>query len=141
LYAALTDLESPRDWLPSFVKLDKLTEGPWRPGTHWREYRRIMGHAAHEVFEVKAAEPPHALDVYVDGKQGTTGKGYYRYLYVLAPLGASTAITIQGEAGEGGRLAALPAPLLRRMMTRLFARDLAALKAHLEPRATGAGRP
>ena len=144
VYAALTDLDSPREWLPSLVKLEQLTAGGFGAGTRWREHRKFKSHTAHEVFEVVAADAPNGFEVYVDGKLGTTGSGYYRYVYALETTPAGTAVTLDGVAGGGGWLAALLAtvlaPLLRRMMARLFSRDLEALKAHLEKRTGAWGR-
>jgi uncharacterized protein YndB with AHSA1/START domain len=43
VYALSTDIDRAREWLPSEVLTEKLTDGPLRVGTRYRETRPIRG--------------------------------------------------------------------------------------------------
>ncbi|MEO0827006.1 MAG: SRPBCC family protein [Cyanobacteria bacterium J06642_9] len=73
--AAMVDFDSWHRWMDGLVKIEKLTDGPYGVGTQWRETRKMFGKEASEVFEVTGFEPPHTVNLRVDGSQGTTGTG------------------------------------------------------------------
>jgi hypothetical protein len=58
--------------MPSLVRIEPLTEGPMRPGSEWRETRRIFKREATEQFEVTTMEPPRHLGLRVDGTKGAS---------------------------------------------------------------------
>src|SRR5690606_30002726 len=98
----------------------------------WREVRRMFGQEAAEVFEVTAYDPPHTLGLFVDGAQGTTGKGAYRFVYTLEPAADGTRLVLTGDIDMPGLAARLFGFLFKGMFRKGCERDLAALKAHLE---------
>jgi carbon monoxide dehydrogenase subunit G len=132
--AAFVDLESWQRWMPGLVRVEKLDDGPFDIGTRWRETRRMFGREASEVFRVTEFEPA-LIGLLVDGREGTTGKGEYRFVYTLHPVGEdATRLTLEGEADMPGAAARVLGFLFRGMMRRGCERDMAALKAHLEGR-------
>lgn len=133
VFAALSDVEQMRAWMPNLVALEPLTQGPLGVGSQWRETRKMMGHQAAEVFEVTALEPPRRLEVYVDGAKGTTGKGAFRFRFDLEPISAGTRVKMNGEVDmPGGWLTWLTGRLVRGVMKTACQKDLKAMKAHVE---------
>lgn len=131
--AAMADLDGWPAWMQGLVRTEKLTNGPFGVGTRWREVRRMFGQEAAEVFEVTTYDPPHRLGLYVDGTQGTTGKGAFRFLYALEPApGGGTRLVLTGDVEMPGLAARLFGFLFRGMFRKGCERDLNALKAHLE---------
>lgn len=132
---AITDLERWPQWLPGLIAVEKLTEGPVDLGTQWRETREVMRQRASEVFQVTEFEPPARLGLHVDGTKGSTGKGEYRYLYLLEPVeNGSTRVLLEGEIEMPGRLAGLLSRVLAPIFRRQVQRDLVAMKGWVEGR-------
>src|SRR5690606_37405975 len=126
-------------WMPDFVRIERLTEGPFGVGTAFRETRRMFGRDSTEHFEVVGYEPGRSVVFFVDGQKGTMGKGAFRFTYTLAPEGTGTQLIVAGEVTGLGRLAELLGRLMLAPMKKMMAKDHAALKAHVERRvATGA---
>ena len=135
--AAITDLESWSRWMPGLVRVERLTQGPFDLGTRWRETRKMYGREASEVFQVSEYEPPGRLGLLVDGAQGTTGRGEYRFLYLLEPVPeGATRVTLEGEIEMPGLVARLLAPLMKGMLRRGCERVLDALATHVESAST-----
>ncbi|HEX6923898.1 MAG TPA: SRPBCC family protein [Longimicrobiaceae bacterium] len=130
---AMTDLDAWPRWMPALVRVEKLTEGPFDLETRWRETRKVFGREASEVFHVTEFEPPGRLGLWVNGAEGTTGKGEYRFLYLLEPAGeGTTRVTLEGEANMPGLAARVLGFLFRGMLRKGTERDLAALRSWLE---------
>lgn len=132
VFAAMTDLEQMRQWMPGLVRLEPLTEGPYRVGFEFRETRRIMGREGAEVFRVDALEPDRALTFYVDGKRGSTGRGEYHYRYTLTPEGDGTRLTFHAEMGGMGWFGELMGRLFLGMFKKAVAKDHEALQRFVE---------
>lgn len=130
---AITNLDAWPRWMPGLVRVEKLTEGQVDLGTRWRETRRMYGREASEVFQVTEYEPPGRLGLLVDGSQGTTGKGEYRFLYLLEPAGeGATRLTLEGDIDMPGMAARLLGFLFKGMMRMGCERDLVAMKEWVE---------
>lgn len=97
VFAAITDLDQIRRWMPNLVALEALKPGPVKVGSEWRETRKMMGHQASEVFEVTSLDPPRQIGLRVDGTKGTTGKGVYLFEYRLEPTGGGTRLSLDGH--------------------------------------------
>ncbi|MEM9945500.1 MAG: SRPBCC family protein [Cyanobacteria bacterium P01_D01_bin.36] len=131
--AEMTDFDSWHHWMDGLIKIEKLTDGPYSVGTQWRETRKMFGKEASEVFEVTGFEPPHSVNLRVDGSQGTTGKGEYRFFYTLVPNdGDRTQLTMHSEIEMPGIVPKLFGFLLKGMFKQGCDRDTLALKAYLE---------
>ena len=132
VFAPLADLDSMAKWMPGFVRVERLTEGPLRVGSQYRETRKTMGHQATEHFEVTALDPPRRLALRVDGTKGSSRRGEYLFEYALAPSGGGTDLILTGEIRGLGRFAEFLGRIFAGPMKKVIAKDLDSLKAHLE---------
>ena len=99
VFESLKDLDAASKWMPNFVGIEKLSPGKFGVGTKWRETRRMFGREASELFEVTGLEPNKSLELFVDGTQGSSKRGHYRFRYQLEPTGGKTALTMEAEIG------------------------------------------
>ncbi len=131
VFAALSDIERWKDWLPNVVRVEKLTPGPFGAGTEWRETRKMYGKEATEHFRVTRYEAPSRIDLSVDGSKGTSGRGEFLFTYELVPERGGTNLELTGEVRMPGLWG-----LISRFMLGSFRKachaDLEALKAHIE---------
>jgi uncharacterized protein YndB with AHSA1/START domain len=132
VYAVMTDLERARQWMPNLVSIEQLTGGSFGIGTRWRETRRVFGKVASEVFEVTGAEPGRSLDLYVDGTQGSSRRGAYRFRYDLSPAGDATLVYLHGEITGMNRVMELFGRLMLGSLRRAMAGDLHAMQRYIE---------
>jgi len=132
VFPALSDPEQVSRWMPGLVRFERLTEGPIRTGSRFREVRKMFGREAAEVFEVTMHDPPRALELFVDGRLGSSRKGEFRFRYALVPRGGSTEVVLTGEIGGMGRIAEFFGRMFAGMMKKAIAKDLARMKAFVE---------
>lgn len=132
VFAALTDVDSLPHWMSGLVRIERLTDGPFGKGTRFREVRKMFGREAAEVFDVVEFDPPRSFALFVDGRNGSSGKGEFRFRHTLAPKGGGTELVLSGEIGGMSRIAEFFGRLMCGFMKKAIARDLAALKAFVE---------
>lgn len=132
VFAMLTDLDQAARWMPNFVRIEKLTPPPFGRGTRWREVRKMYGREANELFEVTAYEPGKALELYVDGTQGSSKRGHFRFRYELQPADGRTTVTLAAEIGGMGALMELLGRLFMGAFKKAVVQDLAAMKRYME---------
>ncbi|WP_437636788.1 SRPBCC family protein [Sorangium sp. So ce854] len=137
VFRLATDIDAFGDWMPNFVRVEKLTGDVVGKGAMWRETRKMFGKESTEQFEVTAAEPARSLDLFVDGKKGTTGRGAYRFRYVFEPQGAGTLLRMNGEIAGMGWFMETLGRLFIGSFKKAVHGDLKAMKAHLERRRAG----
>ncbi|HKY31973.1 MAG TPA: SRPBCC family protein [Candidatus Polarisedimenticolia bacterium] len=145
VFAALTDVDGWRDWMPGLVRIDRNGSGPLVQGSVFRETRKMMGHQAVEEFQVTRVEPHRALGLFVDGSKGSSRKGEYHFLHELAPAGDATRLSLHGRIEVPGVMAKIFGRLMIGMFRKACAKDLSALARHVETggkgTSAGAGRP
>jgi len=83
VYALLTDLDGAAGRVRAILRLEKLTPGPVRVGTRWRETRKMFGREASAEMEMKRLDPPRRIEVICED-DGCT----YHAVYELQPEGA-----------------------------------------------------
>jgi uncharacterized protein YndB with AHSA1/START domain len=133
VFAAITDPEQIRQWMPNLVAFEMLTNGQVGAGSQFKETRKIMGKAGHEIFEVTAYEPPRRLDLLVDGAKGSSGKGEYRFRYDLEPSGSGTRLKMDSNIDmPGGLFTKLMIKLFAGMFKKACVKDLVAMKTYVE---------
>jgi len=132
VWRGLTELENGPAWMPSLVRIEPLTEGPMRPGSQWRETRRIFKREATEQFEVTTMEPPRHLGLRVDGTKGASKRGEYLFEYHLEPDGAGTLLTLDSEIRGMGLMGAIFGWLLAGSFRKAIVRDLVAMERYLD---------
>ena len=81
VFSVATDLENVGRWMPNFVRVERLTDGRFGVGTRWRETRKMFGAEATEEFEVTRCDPPRRVELFVDGRKGSSKRGAYRFVY------------------------------------------------------------
>ena len=131
VFDAMADIDGFGRWMQGFVAAEKLSEGPYGVGTRWRETRRMFGKEASELFEVRTCERPMELTLYVDGSQGSTGKGEYLFRYRLQPAGSGTRLRCEAQVTMPGLFAKLLGWLFIGSFKKACDRDLYALRDHL----------
>jgi carbon monoxide dehydrogenase subunit G len=132
VFHALTDLDSAADWMPGFVRIEKLSQGEFGVGSQWRETRKFFGKEATEQFEVTRCESPTQLSVRVDGSKGSSRRGEYLFDYRLQPKGAGTDVTLHAAIRGLGRFGTLVGRLFVGQYKKACAKDLGALAEHIE---------
>lgn len=131
VFAALTDLQSAGRWMPGFIRIEQLTEGPFRVGTEWRETRKLFGRKATEQFEVTGCEPPKHIALRVDGSKGSSRRGEFLFNYNLEPAGKGTEVTLHGEIRNLGLLGGIFGKIFAGPFKKACVRDLKALAEYL----------
>ncbi|MGH7674344.1 MAG: SRPBCC family protein [Gemmatimonadales bacterium] len=133
VFAATTDFDAMRNWMPGFVGVDKLTAGPFSKGTKFRETRKMFGREATEHFEVTGYEAGKQVEFFVDGTKGSSRRGEYRFRYAFTPSAKGTTVTINGEISGMGKVGELIGRLLMGpVMKKAVGKDLAALRKYVE---------
>ncbi|MCY1079790.1 SRPBCC family protein [Archangium lansingense] len=132
VFSVLKDLDAASKWMPNFVGIEKLSPGKFGVGTKWRETRRMFGRDASELFEVTGLEPGRSLELYVDGTQGSSKRGYYRFRYLLEPAGGKTTLTMAAEIGGMGFILELFGKLLLGSFKKAIIADMDAMTSYIE---------
>ena len=124
LFAA--NLDNAPKWINGVVRAEKLTDGPIRVGTRFRETRRF-GKSEHSVeIEVLAHEPPR---IHAAGGKFPGGQAVYRYTFT--PERNGTRVEMQAEV-RGRGLGWLMVPLMIAAMKKTDGDHLTALKRNVE---------
>lgn len=120
------DHENARAWMPDITRLEKMSEGPVRLGTRYRETRKMGGKEHTATLEVTAFEERkvYAGTVEEKGVRGT-------YTYTFAPEGQATRIRMVADVKARG-LMKLMLPMFVRMMKKQDGGQLERLKRALE---------
>jgi hypothetical protein len=132
VYGIATNLELAGKWMPNFVRMEKLTQGPFGPGTRFRETRKMFGKSATEVFEVIAAERPTRVELFVDGSQGTSKRGRYDYVYEFVEQDQGTRVTLTGRISRVPWFWQAVGRAFLGPMRKACEADLRAMKAYIE---------
>ena len=132
VFDVLCDLDRIERWAPDLVRVEKLTDGSFGPGTRWRETRRASGREFSEEFEVATLEVNRAIEVLLDVTGEAARRGRYRFRYELEPTGGRTRVTVRGEIDGGGGVLETLARLFTGAMRRSITDDLRAMKRYIE---------
>jgi len=138
VFALTNDIDRAMEWLPAGVRIEKLTEGPVRVGSRYRETRTILGRDDTEIYEITVYEPPHRSEVFADGRQGTAGRGEFRFRVDFAEAGPdSTRVDLVATAARLGCVGVILYPVVRGIIKRHTVADVAGLKAWIESQPLG----
>lgn len=121
VFAFLADFENVPKWNYAIVETTKISPGPVRVGTAYRQTRSVPTESE-ERFEVTAFEPGSRLAI-----QGQIGPFRARISYLLEPTGAGTRVRNSVDLGSSG-LSAIAAPLAASHIKRAVATNLHTLK-------------
>lgn len=132
VYKGLLDLESARNWMQGFVRIERLDNGPMQVGSQWIETRKMYGKEATEHFEVVELNGSNRIVLRCDGTKGTTGKGEFVFAYILASSGDDTEVTLNGEINGLTGITKLFGKLMVGAFKKACAKDIDALKSYME---------
>ena len=133
VFALTNDLDRVMEWLPAGVLIEKLTPGPLRVGTRYRETRRILGRDDTEIYEVTVHDPPNRSEIVADGRQGTAGRGEFRFRVDFSEAGPeATKVTLTSSASRLGCVGVILYPVIRGIIRKHTVADLAGLKSWIE---------
>ena len=133
VWAVLTDLDAAAATLSGVTAIEKLTPGPYRVGTRWRETRTMLGRQETQELEVTGVEALGSTRI-----EAHAGGIDYVTTFDLESLHPGTRLTmtfegVQPDAGPVRRLVgAALAPLGRRVTNRIMSGDLDDLVAAAE---------
>ena len=126
VWALSTDIGRAKEWLPAEVVVEPLTDGPARVGTRYRETRPVLGRRDVRIYEITVLDAPRRSEVYA-------AEGGFRFTLDYEAVDASTTrLTMTGTVTGLGCLGVVAAPLVRQVMRKNMAVDLAGLKAWIE---------
>lgn len=131
VFEALTNLDAAGQWMPNFVRIEKLTPGPVGSGSEWRETRKMFGKEATEHFRVTRFERPSRIDLLIDGSKGTSKRGEYAFVFEILPERTGSTVELTGDIRMSG-IWGLFAQFMTGTFKKTRHKDLEALKAHLE---------
>ena len=125
VFTFLADFENVPTWNHAIVETTKVSPGPVRVGTTYRQTRSAPSRTE-EAFEVTVFEPTSRLQV-----QGGLGPFTARVSYLLEPTGSGTRLTNAVDLESSGLLT-LVAPLATSRIKHAVAANLDTLKQLLE---------
>lgn len=132
VYALATDLARAAEHIDGIDKIELLSEGPFGPGTKWRETRTMMGKSATEVLEITAAAAPESpADAGSYTAECESCGAHYWSTFTFTPEGEGTRVTMSWRWKTVSLMARLMSPLSVLMMgsvKKMIAQDLADLK-------------
>ena len=133
-----TNVEQWPEIVPAIVKTELLTPGPVQVGTRFRETRVMFGKEASEEMEFLVLDPPKR---YLLGAESHGSR--YRTEFTLEPVDGGTKLTMTFRGEPLTFFAKVMTFMMKPFMGKMLdmcAKDLDAIKAHLEGRQSdGAG--
>ena len=126
VFAFLADFQNVPRWNYAIEQTRKLSPGPVRVGTAYRQTRTIP-RRSEEGFEVTVFEPPSRLAIH-----GRIGPFQATARYLLEPVAGGTRLTNHVELEPSSALLRLVGPLAVPSVKAAVARNLTALKELLE---------
>ncbi|MGE0238508.1 MAG: SRPBCC family protein [Parvibaculaceae bacterium] len=133
IFGVLTDIEAWADFMSGIKSAEKLTEGPLRRGSRFRETRMLHGREAREEMTVALLEAPVRLVLTADNHGA-----HYEVVHEIAAHKVGSELVVHFSAVPQSRLARLMAPLfgfMGRSLERQIARDLTDIARESEGRA------
>jgi hypothetical protein len=126
VFSFAANLDNAPKWINGVVRAEKLTDGPIRVGTRFRETRRFGKREHSAEIEVLAHDPPRT---HAAGGSFPGGQAVYRYTF--APERNGTRVDMEAEV-RGRGLGWLMVPLMVAAMKKADGDHLAALKRNVE---------
>lgn len=133
VFRVATDLDNWSDFIRGIERIERLTDGPMRVGTRYRETRKMFGKESTEEFEVTGFDAPREFAV-----QAYTCGALFVSRHRFVPDISGTLVELTLESKPQSIIARLMAPLGKLMMgsmKKLIDADLDDLKAIAEQRA------
>jgi hypothetical protein len=135
VFEALVDLDQIRKWTPNLLTVEHVSGPESDVGDRRKEVRKMFGREATEFIEITDMKKPGRLNMYIDGSEGTTGRGEFYFTYWLdeaGPQKAETKLTLECRIEQMGWFGSLLFKLFSGSFSRAMERDLDALAKHIE---------
>ena len=131
MWEVVTDLAGAPDRIAAIKSLEVLTEQPFGVGTRWRETRAMFGKEATEEMEVSAVTPGESYTT-----EAESCGCHYTCVVRVAPDGTGSRLSMSMAAKPLTLVARVMSvvmmPMMRGMVVKAFAKDLADIKAAAE---------
>ena len=127
VFAFVTDERNHPKWDSTSVEMEALEPGPWRPGSTFREVRRIGPRTTEMRSRVADLTPGSSMDI--ESLTGPMFRGHWRF----EAIGDATRLRWTGELQPGGAQRLLQ-PLIARQFRATTSANFARLKDVLEGR-------
>jgi uncharacterized protein YndB with AHSA1/START domain len=127
VFAFVANLENSPKWQSMVCESEKLSDGPIRPGVSFREYAQAMGSRGWVTIEITEYQPNRRV-AYRSSRFGALAS---IASFMFEPAGTATRVTFTGDPNPITPLQPL-SPLISRIATRLWQRNLDSLKQLLE---------
>jgi carbon monoxide dehydrogenase subunit G len=133
VWAFVLDISQSGRWMRDTVSIEMLDPGPFGVGSRFRQTRRMYGREASEEFTVTRFDAQaRRLDLEVDGRKGSAGRGVFRFRYEMRAAGPATVVVLDGEIDALGRVVELVASFFVGNFVKVVERDLDGLRMCLE---------
>jgi hypothetical protein len=132
VFAAFSDLAGSAERIDGITALEVLTDGPFAPGTRWRETRLMFGKEATEEMEISAVDAPASYG-FMARTQGTLYENRLDFAEVDEHTTRVTrTFRMTPEALSAKLLAPMVSVMVRTVGRKALVQDLADMKASLE---------
>jgi carbon monoxide dehydrogenase subunit G len=125
----IANVENAPKWQPAVIETTRITDGPIRVGTQFREVAKFMGRNINTICEITEIEPLKRFAF----KGTSNGPASYQSTYTLESIGNATRITIVGHFQFKG-LWRLLEPFIKGEVGKESAQELKEMKAAIESR-------
>ncbi|HEX9564647.1 MAG TPA: SRPBCC family protein, partial [Gemmatimonadaceae bacterium] len=92
VFQFVAHVENAPKWQPAVIETSRITEGPMRVGTQYREVAKMMGRRVTTVCEITELVP----DRRIAWKATSSGPFSYQTTYTFTPAGSRTRLDIVG---------------------------------------------
>ena len=131
MFDFVVNVENAPKWQPAVLETTRVTPGPLRVGSQFREVAKMMGRRVTTVCEITELVPLERFAF----SATSSGPFSYATTYAFEAKGESTRISIDGRFTLKG-LWRFIEPLVKGEVTRESAAELLAMKAAIENRRT-----
>ncbi len=128
VYGVLSDPSDAKAWMSGLTAMEVDPPGPLREGSRLRETRKMFGKEHTVEFDVVAVEDGRRIDLAAID----CGMSYH-FAQRIVPEHGGTRLTLDGRVEGGGFFGRVMMKVIGAgMMRRALAKDLKALKSHVE---------
>lgn len=139
-FQAFCSIEETKHWMPGLVSMEPVNDQPFGEGSKWKETRKMMGSEAMEVVQVKRYAPEkRRVDLYIDGKEGSSGCGEYSFTISIEGDSSPCTYVMSGDMPSQGNvfMRMVGKVMMALFMKPALRKDMEAFKAYVESKAAG----
>ena len=129
VYDYIVNVENAQKWQPAVIEVKRVTEGPIRVGTQFREVAKMMGRQFNTICEITELEAEKRFAF----KGTSSGPFEYEASYTLEPRGNATRLNIVGKMRTKG-LWILLEPIFKGEVKKESRQEVLRMKSVIETR-------